>query len=139
MSKKRTVFFFVPMLTVTLLACTCSAVVPYFVDLEHSYTVLLIVQFFTVLQGFTLTAFITSLIVFLRAPDDTYLIPPAAMCAIAAALCSAIMFAVSVLGAVTFDAGLIFSAAVLAEIFMGSLLGYLLANALRISKKKKKR
>lgn len=139
MSKKRTFFFFVPMLAVTLLCSLLAAVPLYFADLELSYNLLLAAQFFMVLQGFTLTAFLTALIVFHRAPGDGHIVPPVAMCMIAAGLCSVLMFTVGVLGAVKLDAALIFGAAVLAETFIGSLLGYLLANALRASKKKKKR
>lgn len=139
MTKKRTFFFFVPMLAVTLLCSLCTVLPPYFLDLETSYSFLLVVQSFMVLQGFTLTAFLTALIVFVRAPGEEHLIPPAVLCVMAAALCSVLLFTVNILGAVTLDASLVFSVAVLAETFVGSLLGLVLANALRHSKLKKKR
>lgn len=139
MSKKRTLFFFVPMLAVTLLSGFFASLTPYFLDLELSVTFLLAVQYFIVFQGFTLTAFLTALLVFYRAPGEKHRIPPIALCVIAAVLCAAVFFLMGILGAVTFDASLVFGIAVLVETFIGSLLGYLLSNAMLASKKKKKR
>jgi len=139
MSKKRTLFFFIPTLAVTLLSAFCTSLTPYFTDLELSFVFMRIVQFFIIFQGFTLCAFLTALLVFYRAPGEEHRIPPIAMCVIAAVLYSVVFFLINILGAVTFDAGLVFGVAVLVETFIGSLLGYLLSNAMRVSKKKKKR
>lgn len=127
------------MLAAALLSGIGASLTPYFLDLELSVTFLLAVQYFMVFQGFTLTAFLTALLVFYRAPGEKHRVPPITLCVIAALLSTAVFFLISVLGTITFDASLVFGIAVLVETFIGSLLGYLLSNAMLASKKKKKR